>query len=215
MNKTAAVFGTIWGVFAMIFSLFLFLVIFAPADMLTTDFGIFGSGVYAYSDGAAFGIEAWAVAAGAFGLAALGLIGAGLVRQRHIIAGLLLLVSNVGMFVVAFWPVMLVINNDPGSIFMFVSYAAPEAALVLLVTLLAALLGFLGSIFSLAAKPRLSKCAVKTAAVPQGAPAPAAVPASAPVAAAPQGAPAAMEEPATEAAATQQAEQPEKPSLVE
>lgn len=161
MNKTAAAFGTIWGVFAMIFSLFLFLVIFAPADMQSTDFGIFGSSVFAYYDGTPFGIEAWAMAAGAFGLAALGLIGAGIVRQHHIFAGILLLISSVGMFFVAFQPVFLAINNNPGSILLFVSKSAPEAALALLVTILIGLLGFLGSVFSLAAKPRLARHAAK------------------------------------------------------
>lgn len=161
MNKTAAAFGTIWGVFAMIFSLFLFLVVFAPVDMQCTDFGIFGSSVFAYYDGTAFGIEAWAVAAGAFGLAALGLIGAGIVRQHHIFAGILLLISSVGMFIVAFQPVFLAINNNPGSILLFASKSAPEAALALLVTILIGLLGFLGSVFSLAAKPRLARHATR------------------------------------------------------
>lgn len=177
MNKTAAVFGAVWGVFAMVFSLFLFLVIFAPETLRSSDFAPFANSVLAYYDGALFGAEAWAIGVGAFGLGALGLIGAGLVRQWHIIAGIFLLISTVGMLILCFQPFLVgeySVITDSG----FFEYGLPKQILAVLLTVLFTLLGFLGSLFSLAARPKLSvpRPAAQTAAAP-AAPAPAPAPA--------------------------------------
>jgi hypothetical protein len=157
MNKTAAVFGAIWGVFALIFSLFLFLVIFAPDTALSSDFAPFGNSVLLYFNGSSFEAGAWAIAAGAFGLGALGLIGAGIVRQRHIAAGVFLLISTVGMLLVCFQSFLVgeysVLDDFTG----FFEFGPPEQIFIVTLTVLITLLGFLGSLFSLAAKPKLSR----------------------------------------------------------
>ena len=154
MNKTAAVFGAIWGVFALVFSLFLFLAIFAPDTVASSNFAPFGNSVLLYYDGTSFSVEAWALAIGAFGLGALGLIGAGTVRHRHIMAGIFLLVSTVGMLVVSFQPFLVGEYSLLGDAAAFFGYGLLEQILAVLVTLLITLLGFLGSLFALAAKPK-------------------------------------------------------------
>ena len=186
MNKTAAVFGTIWGIFGLFFCLFLFLVLFAPTEVQGTGFEMFSTSVKAYYSDGAFATEAWIIAIGAFGLSALGLIGAGIVRQHHITAGIFLLISNVGMLVVAFQGFLIGENSVFRNFVAFLEERPPETVLTLLITLLITLLGFFGSLFSLAAKPRLSRpqpAAMPVSAPP--APQPAAVPVPAPPAAEP------------------------------
>lgn len=168
MNKTAAVFGAIWGVFALIFSLFLFLVIFAPDAALSSDLAPFGNSVLFYFDGSSFEAGAWVIAAGAFVMGALGLIGAGIVRQRHIAAGVFLLVSTVGMLIVCFQSFLVGEYSVLDDLAGFFEYGPPEQILIVTLTVLITLLGFLGSLFSLAAKPKLSS--------PQPAPIPTAQP---------------------------------------
>lgn len=178
MNRTAAVFGTIWGIFALLFSLFLFLNLLAPAAAEGTSYEVFSGCVRAYYDGAEFGIEAWAIAAGAFGLGALGLIGAGLVRQHHITAGLFLLISNIGVLVICFQSFLVGSDGILNHFAAFLYAGAPETVLIALITLLITLLGFFGSLFSLAFKPKLSSSrpAQPVAPVQPAAPAQPAVP---------------------------------------
>jgi hypothetical protein len=193
MNKTAAVFGTIWGIFGLFFCMFLFLILFAPAEVQGTGFEVFGASLKAYYSDGAFAMEAWIIAIGAFGLSALGLIGAGLVRQHHITAGLFLLISNVGMLVVAFQAFLMGENGVFRNFVAFLEEGQPETVLTLLITLLITLLGFFASLFSLAAKPRLSR--PQHAAAPQPAP-PAGEPVKAPEPAPPAAEPVKVPEPA-------------------
>ena len=153
MKRTAAVFGSIWGGFALIFSLFLFLMIFTPETAPGSDFAPFANSVLAYFDGSAFGAAAWAIAVGAFGLGALGLIAASIVRQHHIAAGILLLVSVVGMLLVCFQSFLVGEYSLLDDFIGFFEFGQPEQIVALLLTVILTLVGFLGSLFSLVSRP--------------------------------------------------------------
>ncbi len=168
MTKTAAVFGAIWGIFGLLFSLFLFLNVLAPAEAQGTGFEVFSASVRAYYDGASFASEAWFVAAGVFGFAALGLIGAGIVRQHHLIAGIFLLISCAGLLVVGFAPFLTGKDGIFNDFIVFLHNSSPETVLAALIILLITLLGFVGSLISLAFKPKASRpCCVQLQPVPR------------------------------------------------
>jgi hypothetical protein len=153
MKKAAGVFGAIWGTFGLLFSLFLFLAIFAPQVVQDTGFAPFGASVFAYYDGAAYSTGAWVIAGSAFALGALGLIGAGIARHKHIAAGLLMLFSSVGMLVVCFSPFLIGEKGLFRGLVTLMKSGAQETVLTFLLTLLILLLGFFGGLFALAARP--------------------------------------------------------------
>lgn len=161
MRKAGVIaFGTIWGVFSMMFGVVVLMILFLEKDAAYSLGKFFGLGVCLYNsiDATGFTTAAYIIGLGGFALVLLGCIGIDVSRRSGIAGGVLMLISVTGVFLLYFLPLTfgsggLIPNLDKAF-----EYDMTEIAVIALVSLVATLFGLIAAILAfIPAKPRYAQ----------------------------------------------------------
>lgn len=151
MKKSGALAsGLIWGIFSVLFGAVVVIVLFGGAQFLG-NFKYLALCISENYDNSGFTAAAYLIAIGGFVLTLLGFTGALLSRKKNVIAGLLMLISVIGVFILYY---MKFLFGESGgmitNIGLAFDYGMADIAVIAILALLLTLVGLVGSILAFA-----------------------------------------------------------------
>jgi hypothetical protein len=157
-KSAATVFGSLFGIFSLLFSFIVLFVLLAPNDSLKALGSYFSLAVCLFNPAADIIVSlnhaSYFIGLGGFVLVIVALTAAGM-RKHYIASGILLLISTIGVFILYYYPLLFGFNGGViGSIiqdgFNFNGLSTDSIILmsVSLATLLFTLFGIVGAIIS-------------------------------------------------------------------